>query len=170
VRPPVHLAALVAASLGAIAAPAAAEPLWLAEISAGYGLAMSGKGVQMSRRPTPLTLTVTAACAFDEDPPLWGYGGLVVETLDRNAIGAAVGVRLTPHGSHLRVSGGGSVLIAPYTLWGATASAGACAHATRVVGLCGDVQLTAYFAGSDLAEGRTVTQAQLVLGLVFDAR
>lgn len=156
------------AARSATASPAD-DPLWQVELHAGYGLAVGGSGDQMSRRPTPLTLTAIAAIAIDDDPPLAGYGGLVVETLDRNAAGAVFGVELHPHGSRLHFAGGGTYLVAPYTLWGATASAGACFHTVRTVALCGDVQLTAFIAGSDLPDGAAATQAQLVLGVVFDA-
>jgi hypothetical protein len=152
-----------------IAAPAAAEPLWQAEVRAGLGIAAGGTGIAMSRRPSPFTLAAVAVFAFNEDPPLAGYGGLMVEMLDRNAVGTVFGVQLTPHGSHLRLSGGGTWLVAPYTLWGATASAGACTHVTARVGVCGDLQLTAFFAGSDLADGHTITQGQFVAAMVFDA-
>jgi hypothetical protein len=158
----------VLASL-ALDRPCAADPLWQAELRAGYGVAVGGSGAAMSTRPTPLTLAAIASFAFNEDPPLAGYGGLLIETLDRSAVGAAFGVTLAPRGSRLRLSGGGSLLVEPYTLWGATTSAGACLHATLQTRLCGDLQLTAYFAGSDLADGHTVTQVQLVIGLVFDA-
>src|SRR5204863_6501627 len=104
--------------------------LWQAEIHAGYGLAVSGSGAAMSRRPTPLTITAVVAFAVEADPPLAGYAGLVVETLDRNAAGAVFGVKLSPHGSHLHLARGGIAVLAPYTLWGATASGGACVHAT----------------------------------------
>lgn len=157
------------APLGA-SRPAAADPLWGAEVRAGYGVSLSGSGAGMSTRPTPLTLVAIASFAFNEEPPLAGYGGLLVETLDRNAVGTVFGVTLSPHDSRLRLSAGGSTLVAPYTLWGATASAGACMHATSQTRLCGDLQLTAYFAGSDLADGHTVTQMQFVVGMVFDAR
>ena len=40
---------------------------------------------------------------------------------------------------------------------------------TRTALVSGDLQLTAFIAGSDLADDRPVTQAQLVAGLVFDA-
>ena len=155
----------------AVLAPraAAADPLWETELRAGFGVAMSGSGTQMSTRPTPLTVAAIVSWAFNAEPPLWGYGGLAVETFDRNAAGTVFGVTLKPGGGPLRLSGGGSVMIAPYTMWGATASLGACVHATQRFGLCGDAQLTAYVAGSDLPDGRTVTQAEIVVGLVFDA-
>jgi hypothetical protein len=163
------LASVVSLAVAVRPAPAAADPLWQAEIHAGYGLAFSGSGDTMSQRPTPLTITAIAAFAVNADPPLAGYGGLVVEAFDRNAAGVVAGVELSPRGSHLRLAGGGIALVAPYTLWGATASAGACAHAVRGIALCGDFQLTAFVAGSDLGDGRTVTQGQLVAGVVFDA-
>lgn len=154
----------------ALGSPAAsADPLWQAEVHLGYGLAVSGSGDAASRRATPLTITAIAAVAIEDSPPLAGYGGVLVETLDRNAVGTVFGVRLAPAGGRLRFAGGGAVVLAPYTLWGATASGGACMRAWARIGLCGDLQLTAYLAGSDLADGHTVTQAQLVAGLVFDA-
>ncbi|HEX3765001.1 MAG TPA: hypothetical protein VHW23_40175 [Kofleriaceae bacterium] len=156
------------AARSAVASPAD-QPLWQVELHAGYGLAVGGNGDQMSRRPTPLTLTAIAAIAVNDDPPLAGYGGLVVETLDRNAAGLVFGVELHPHGSRLHLSGGGEYVVAPYTLWGATASGGACFHTARTVALCGDLQLTAFITGSDLPDGATATQVQLVLGMVFDA-
>jgi len=150
---------------------AAAEPLplWQAEVRAGYGVAVGGSGSRMSTRATPLTLAAIASFAFNEEPRLYGYGGLLIETLDRNAAGATFGVRFSPRGSRLRLSGGGTWMVAPYMLFGATASGGACMRWKPSIGLCGDVQLTAFFAGNDLADGRAVTQAQLVVGMVFDA-
>jgi len=153
----------------AAADPAALDPLWQAEVHAGYGVAVGGSGTRMSKRASPLSLAAIAAWAFNEDPPLWGYGGLVVETLDRNEVGATFGVRLSPRGSRLRLAGGGTWMVAPTMVFGATVSAGACMRWKPLIGLCGDVQLTEYFAGDDLAPGRAVTQAQLGVGMVFDA-
>ena len=159
---------LLVPGLVATGRPAAAEPLWQAELRMGYGLAVSGSGTAMSTRASPLMVAATIAMAVEDTPPLAGYGGLVVETLDRNAAGAVFGVRMASENSRLRLAGGGIWLIAPYSIYGATASVGACTHLSRRVGLCGDVQLTAYIAGSDLADGHTVTQGQLVAGMVFD--
>ncbi|HMG57617.1 MAG TPA: hypothetical protein VK601_29155 [Kofleriaceae bacterium] len=173
-RVPCMLVCASGAALVTFAAPPAIgspadESLWKAEIQAGYGIAGGGSGTAMSQRPTALTITATAAIAFADDPPLAAYGGLVAETLDRNAAGAVAGIELRPHGSRFHLAGGATVLATPYTLWGATVSAGVCLHATRAVGLCGDLQVTAFLGGSDLPEGRTVSQAQLAIGLVVDA-
>jgi hypothetical protein len=165
-------ASLASAALAALlgsSRPSAAEPLWQAEVRAGYGLAVSGNGTQMSTRATPLTVSAIAAFAFNEDPPLAGYGGLTVEMVDRSSVGTVFGVILRPHDSRLRLSAGGVYIMAPYTLWGMTASAGLCFHIASRTGLCADAQLTAYIAGSDLADGRTSTAGQGLLGLVFDA-
>jgi hypothetical protein len=156
------------AARSAVASPAA-DPLWQLELHAGYGLTFGGIASQVRWRSTPLTLTAIAAIAVIDDPAIAGYGGLVVETLDRNAAGAVFGVELHPRGSRLHFAGGGVYVVAPYTLWGATASTGACFHAVPAVALCGDVQLTAFVAGSDLPDGTAATQIQLVLGMVFDA-
>jgi hypothetical protein len=167
-RPSAFALFALATALGAIRS-SAADPLWQAELRAGYGIAVGGSGARMSARPTPLTLGATVAFAFNEEPPLAGYGGLTVETLDRNAVGSVFGVQLSPHGSRLRLAAGGTWMFAPYTLWGATASIGLCFHITSQTGLCSDVEATAYFSGSDLADGRTTTDGKLVIGLVFDA-
>jgi hypothetical protein len=147
----------------------AADALWEAELRAGYGISVGGAGEQMSARATPLTLEATVAFAVNEDPPLSGYGGLTVETLDRNSVGTVGGIILTPHDSHLRLAAGGVYIFAPYTLWGASASLGLCFPMTPRTKLCGAVEATAYFAGSDLPDGRTVTDGKLVLGVGFDA-
>lgn len=147
--------------------PARADSLWEAELRLGYGVSLGGSGGMTSTRPTPLNVTAIGSVAVREEPRMYAYGGLVVETLDRNAVGAVAGVRLAPPDRAIRLAAGGAWLFAPYSLWGVTASGGACRRGS--VAICGDVQLTAYFAGSDLAEGRTVTQVQAVLGIVFDA-
>ena len=140
------------------------------EVRLGYGLSMGGgSGGMPSRRPTPLTITLTGAMAIRDEPRLLAYGGLVAEALDRNSIGAVAGVRLTRADSKLRFSGGAAYIFAPFTLWGATASGGMCFLRKHGKALCGDLQVTAYFTGNDLAEAHTVTQVQGVLGMVFDA-
>lgn len=150
-----------------LAAPAVAEPLADAELRLGYGVAMSGGGGMTTARTTPLTITAQGALLVRDEPQLAAFGGLVVETLDKSSVGAVAGMRLTGLDRAIRLAGGATTIIAPYTLWGAVASAGVCKR--NRIGICGDLQLTAYFAGTDLAEGRTVTHVQAVLSMVFDA-
>lgn len=164
-RRPLGLVSLLAVL--ALAAPAAAESLAEAELRFGYGISRAGTGEMTTTRATPLTLSATAAVAVAEQPRLVGFGGMVVETLDRTTAGATAGIRLKA--GFLRFSGGGLAILAPETLWGATASGGVCRQAAERVELCGDLQLTAFLAGSDLANERVVTQAQAVLGIVIEA-
>lgn len=154
------------------AAPREVEPrigLWHAEVHAGLGLSSGGSGSSMNRRLTPLTIEAIAAFAFEDDPPLALYGGLAVETIDRNTAGGTFGITYRPFGDAIRLSGGGRWMVAPEGLLGATASVGMCRPHRAWIDLCGDVQLTSYFAGSDLAKGHAVTQAQFLFGVVFDA-
>ncbi|HEY4243321.1 MAG TPA: hypothetical protein VGM88_26090 [Kofleriaceae bacterium] len=150
-----------------LAAPAAADPLWDAELRGGYGLSTGGGGTMTSRRPTPLTLTAIVSVAINDSPPLSAFGGAVIETLQRNSVGATGGILFQPHGGPWRLSAGGEYVFEPYTLWGGTAAVGYCKHASPSVKLCGDAQLTAFFTGTDLAPGHTVTEVQLALGVVF---
>lgn len=156
--------------LNAASARAEEPALYEAEVSLGYGVEMSGDGGMTTTRKTPLTIAATAAIAVRDEPRLLAFGGLVAETIEKNAVGATAGVRLEPMietAMKIRVGGGATYLFAPYTMWGATGSVGACKRGK--LALCGDLALTAYFAGSDLAPGRTVTEVQAVIGVAFDA-
>ena len=145
---------------------AAADPLWDAELRLGYGFELASGDGMTAPHSAPLTVEGIAAFAVQEEPKLYGYGGFVVETLDRNSIGATGGIQLA-HDS-LRARIGGLWLFAPYTLWGANASAGACKPMGGSLRMCGDLALTEYFAGTDLVKGHAVTQLQLVFSVVID--
>jgi hypothetical protein len=155
--------------LATLMSTASADPLYEAELRVGYGLAVGGGDGMTTKRTTPLTLAAVAAIAINEAPPVSAYGGLVIETLDRSSAGVMAGVRLSPRDSMFRLAAAGTWIVAPYTLWGAIASAGACKRVGAGWSACGDLQLTTYVAGTDLPEGHTVTQIQAVLGMVFDA-
>jgi hypothetical protein len=159
-------------------------PLYGVELKVGYGVEMGGNGAGVSSssksmtdapsssgmvaKTTPITISGILAIAIREQPWINAYGGMVAETIDRNAIGAVAGLQLPISGTPLRVAGGATYMFAPFTLWGATASVGTCKRFSKL-GICGDLQLTSYFAGTDLADGRTVTQVQAAIGVVFDA-
>ena len=157
---------LLAATLVLIGGTATADPLWDAELRLGYGLAMASGDGMTGARDAPLTVEADVAIAIQDEPKLFGYGGLVVETLDRSAIGGTGGVQLAA--GALRVRGGGISIFAPYSLWGAQVSGGTCMRLSKSVHGCGDLQLTEYFAGTDLVPGHAVTQVQLVFGVVID--
>lgn len=154
--------------LVALAAPATAQPLYEAGISAGYGLSL-GTETDMSpaRRTSPLSLALTGAVAISDEPELAAFGGVTVETVARNTVGVTGGVRASVPGLPLRLSAGAVWVYAPATRWGAVGSAGAC-RSRGALALCADVQLTAYVAGSAIDDGHTITEVQLVLGAAFD--
>ena len=157
---------LFLSTLLALGGTATADPLWDAELRLGYGFSMASSDGSMSPRSAPLTIEVLAAVAIQDEPKLFGYGGFVVETLDRNSIGGSAGVQLAQ--GPLRARIGGVYLFAPYSLWGAQASGGTCTHLSSSIRGCADLQLTEYFAGTDLVPGHAVTQVQLVFGMVID--
>jgi hypothetical protein len=157
---------LISTATLALGGTASADPLWDAELRLGYGFAMASGDGMTSPRSAPLTVEVLAAVAIQDEPKLFGYGGFVVETLDRNSIGGSAGVQLAQGSIRARI--GGVYLFAPYSLWGASASAGTCTRLSTSLRGCADLQLTEYFAGTDLVPGHAVTQVQLVFGMVID--
>ena len=159
---------LTVSVVAALCGSARAESLWEAELRVGYGVAMGTENDEMvAKKTSPVTITAIGSMEVSDEPAVSTYGGLVVETVARNTFGVVGGVRLGVPGLPVRLAAGGVWIYAPATRWGATASIGAC-RVRKAFGLCGDLQLTAYVAGSAMAEGHTVTEVQAVLGLVFD--
>lgn len=154
----------------ALATLAHADPsLWDGELRLGYGVALGDDGGKtMTTRSSPLSIAAIASVYINDDPPLSAFGGLTLETIDRNSVGAVAGIRLSPDGTALRFAIGGTYIVAPYTMMGALASGGTCHRMAHTFKICGDVQLTSYFAGTDLPRGHMVTEAQLVIGVVID--
>src|SRR4051812_33557511 len=81
-------------------------PLISAEVRAGYGIAVGGGAGRASLRGSPLVLAAGVAIAVRDEPRMSGYGGLIVETLDRTGIGGEAGVTLEPR-ARLRLRAGG---------------------------------------------------------------
>jgi hypothetical protein len=150
------------------AAPANLAP-WSAEVSVGYGAAIGGGAGAMVTRRSPLLVTLGGAVVVRDAPALAAHGAVLLETLDRSAFGVAGGVRLLRVGGGLRLGVSGVGMLAPFTLWGLAVKAGRCAGVTGGLHLCGDLGLTTYVAGSDLAPGQTASQVLLHLGVAFDA-
>jgi len=149
-------------------APQPAGPSqWNAEVRLGYGVQITSGDGMTAPRSAPLTIEADAAFLLQqEEPRLFVYAGGIAETLDRSAIGGSGGVELE-QGS-LRLRGGANYFFAPYTLFGADASVGTCRHIGKSKRGCLDLQVTEFFAGTDLVKGHASTQIQLVLGMAFD--
>jgi hypothetical protein len=143
------------------------EPaLVTAEVRAGYGVSMGGGSGRASVRGSPLVLAARLAIAVREEPRMSGFGGLVVETLDRTGVGAEGGVVLHPT-VRTRLRAGGVAMVAPYRLYGGVLGGGRClAGSPRV---CLDLDASVFVAGSDLPMGGAAVQVVLGLGIGFDA-
>jgi len=159
-------ALLIVILAGATAHADPLAPLWDAEVRLGYGLAVASGDGMTAPRAAPLTIEANVAFAIQDEPRLYAYAGGIAETLDRSAMGASGGLQLEQ--GPMRLRGGAVYFFAPYTLFGATVSGGGCHHIGGTTRVCGDVQLTEYFAGTDLVTGHASTQVQLVIGMVFD--
>ncbi len=145
---------------------AEAEPLWELELQLGYGIARRGTAEMAETKPGPLSFAALGAVAINEEPRAFAYGGLVGEAKERSGVGVTAGARLELRELPVRLSGGGVWMFAPDTLWGAQAAAGSCFGGS--IAICGDIALTAYFAGTGLPADETEVQLQFVLG--FAAR
>ena len=141
-----------------------AHPLWEAELQLGYGVTQTSSEEMSHTAKGPLLFAALGAVAVTEDPHVYAVGGLVGEAIDRTAIGVTAGARLVIPHTPMRVTGGGVWMVAPKTLWGATASAGACWGKGKL-GLCGDVAVTAYVAGTALPADELELQVGFVLGV-----
>jgi hypothetical protein len=141
-----------------------AEPLWELELQLGYGAMRRGTAEMAETKPGPLSFAALGAVAINEEPHAFAYGGLVGEAKERTGVGITAGARLEPRELPVRLSGGGVWMFAPDTLWGAQAAAGSCFG--RSIAICGDIALTAYFAGTGLPADETEVQLQFVLGFV----
>lgn len=142
------------------------HPLWEAELQLGYGISKRSSEEMTHTAVGPLSFAALGAIAINEEPHAYAVGGLVGETLgERTAIGVTAGARLVVPNTPVRVTGAGVWMVAPKTLWGASASAGAC-WGKGTLGLCGDVAVTAYVAGTALPKDELELQVAFVLGVV----
>lgn len=140
------------------------EPMWELELQLGYGAARRGTAKMAETKPGPLSFAALGAVAINEEPHAFAYGGLVGEAKERTGVGVTAGGRIELRELPIRLSGGGVWMFAPDTLWGAQAAAGSCLGGS--IAICGDVALTAYFAGTGLPADETEVQLQFVLGFV----
>ncbi len=171
---PVRIAILVALlPTIAIAEPAAHKttevieslPLWEAEVKIGYGITQATEEGMSHTHKGPLLFSALGAVAVNDDPHVYAVGGLVGQAMDRTSIGVSAGARLVVPGTPVRLTGQGVWMVAPKTLWGATASGGACVGKGSL-GLCADVAVTAYVAGTALPKDELELQVAFLLGVV----
>lgn len=166
------LIAVSAATLAGGPARASAEEdpaLTSVEARFGYGLAFGGGAGGSIQRLSPLTIAMVVDHAVVAEPWTSMFAGVIAEGNGQGAAGIIVGGRVRPGRGRLRISGGAEGLLFPSTLFGPLASVGTCLSIRDIWNFCGDVQATLFVAGSDLPDQRIAGQAQLVLGIGFDA-
>lgn len=167
-----RLLLLVVLSCAAAAPARAREPILRIDVQVGGGIDVGDGGANGAVwRAAPFSFTLLADYAINTQPWVTLFGGLRGEALSRGGIGGLFGVRLHPYRGLLHLGVGGIAMVAPYTIAGVIGGAGLCArHALgQKIGLCGDVEATAWFLGSDVPPGKVVTQLQIVFGVSFDA-
>lgn len=158
--------ALVATCALAIAGPARAEPLAEVAVRLGSGMASGGGAGRSTVRAAPVVATVEGAYAFRDQPYVWGFVGLTLETHDRTGVGLEAGVA-TAVGRGGRVRVGLRSIARPYTLHGATVGATWCWPSAPLRG-CVDLAGDVYVAGTDLPPRTAVAQLILAVGTAFD--
>jgi hypothetical protein len=158
-------------SLAATAARAH-QPLLRVDVQVGGGLNIGDGGASGPVwRGAPFTFTLLADYAVITQPWVTLFGGLRGEAAARGGIGGLFGARVHPYQGLLHLGAGVVAIVAPYSIAGVLGSGGLCARRAlgQKIGVCGDVEVTAYFLGSDVPPGKVVTQLQLVFGVSFDA-
>jgi hypothetical protein len=159
--------------LALAATPARArQPLLRIDVQIGGGLDIGDGGAAGPVwRAAPFTFTLLADYAVNTQPWVTLFGGLRGEALSRGGIGALFGARVHPYEGLLHIGAAAVAIVAPYTIAGLLGEAGLCARRAlgEKIALCGDLEATAYFLGSDVPPGKVVTQLQLVFGVSFDA-
>jgi hypothetical protein len=159
---------VLAAAVGGflMVAPVSAEPLSAAELRVGYEITFAGGGGMHGPRSTPLVSSAAAETAIRAQP-LAAFGEVAVAVLDSAAAVAAGGLRLTT--GPLKLAAGGKGVAAPGTMWAVMTRGGLCHRLSGHVETCLDVELASFVAGGGLSGGRTMTQAQALVGVVVDA-
>jgi hypothetical protein len=138
------------------------------EVRAGWGLEVGGAAGQSVVKTSPMMFAARAAIAIQDEPAMWAYVGAMTEAGARSSAGVNAGVRFAPR-EHLRLSLGGLWITEPYSLFGGTLAIGSCLKASGAFHVCGDVEASLLWGGTDLPQGRSITQTMFVLGVRFDA-
>lgn len=166
------LGLIFAIGLGARTARAdgdADPPIIAVEARVGYGMAFGGGAGSSVERWSPVTFTALVDHAVVAEPWTSLFAGVAAEGHGRGAAGGLVGARVRPAGGPVRVAGGAIGMLVPATLFGPLASVGMCFPILASFNVCADAEATLFVAGSDLPEDRIAAQAQLVVGVGFDA-
>jgi len=143
------------------------SPLASVEARAGMGATLGGGQGSSAMVRSPLTLSALIDWAVRTDPWVSAYAGMVAEVGDRGGAGAVGGVRVKPDLGPIRFAAGATLIVAPYTLVGPSASFAVCGR-NGATGYCLEGEATLFVEGSDLPDGQVATQLQLLVGVYVD--
>lgn len=152
--------------LGLIAGPAAhadeEPPILRFELQVAPGITMAPDAV----RALSLSIGASGEHAFMAQPWTSVYGSIFVVGPEKFDVGGVAGGLRVRLGSGVRLSGGGTALVAPSTKVGATVAMGGCFRESGP-SLCVDLEGTVLFFGGGLQKGGE-GQVNVVFGLGFD--
>ncbi len=157
----------IAAALGAPREAAAQDYAFAAAVSVAEGVEGGGRGHAAGVRRAPFLLRIGGEAQLPELPKSIFEVGLLF-TFEPSASFGADFRYAHLFGKHLSLDIGGEAVIAPSTLFGATAGAEALFPLRKHVDLFAGPSVTAFFFGNDLPEGNVVFQGLFHLGIHVD--
>jgi hypothetical protein len=157
----------IAITLGFTREARAQDYAFAASVSVAGGVEGGGRGYAAGVRRAPTALRIGGEARLPEMPRSIFEVGLLIGFEPE----ASVGVDLRyAHlfGKHLSLHIGGEAVIAPSTLFGATAGAEAIFPLRHSVDLFAGPSVTAFFFGNDLPDGNVLWQGLVHLGIHVD--
>jgi hypothetical protein len=161
------IAITIAITLGISREAAAQDYAFAAAVSVAEGVEGGGRGYAAGVRRAPFELRIGGEAQLPELPKSIFEVGLLFTFEPAASFGADFRYAHL-FGKHLSLHAGGVAIIAPSTLFGATAGAEALFPLRRHVDLFAGPSVTAFFFGNDLPDGNVVFQGLFHLGIHVD--
>lgn len=157
----------ITATLGFTREAAAQDYAFAAAVSVAEGVEGGGRGYAAGVRRAPFLLRIGGEAQLPEMPKSIFEVGLLI-TFEPSASFGADFRYAHLFGKHLSLNVGGKAVIAPSTLFGATAGASALFPLRPRVALFAGPSVTAFFFGNDLPDGNVIFQGLFQLGIHVD--
>ena len=157
----------IAATLGFAREAEAQDYAFAAVVGVAEGIEGGGRGYAAGVRRAPFLLRIGGEAQLPEMPKSIFQLGLRF-TFEPSASFGADFSYAHLFGKHLSLHAGGVAVIAPSTLFGATAGAEALFPLRHRIQLFAGPSVTAFFFGNDLPDGNVVFQGLLNVGIHVD--
>ena len=157
----------ITATLGVAREAAAQDYAFAAAVSVAGGIEGGGRGYAAGIRRAPFLLRIGGEAQLPEMPKSIFEVGLLF-TFEPSASFGADFRYAHLFGKHLSLHVGGEAVIAPSTLFGATAGAEVLFPIKHRIDLFAGPSVTAFFFGNDLPDGNVVFQGLFHLGIHVD--